>query len=361
MEKEMIYKNNEGISSSCFFRSTVKKPNMKALLQVTERCNLKCKHCFVSSLPEGYDLSFEKIKNIILPKLIEANVTRVTLTGGEPMVHTNILDIIKLFNDNNIHITLCTNALGLNEEKIRILSKMKDIHVNVSLDGFSSKSHGKFRGNENDEVFEKIINNIKLLSQYKLLNGIMTSPNKYSSDKEYLDICKFAKKYKANYVLFNPLSKFGRGEYTQNLAYSHEDLIKLRKRIEEEQLEDKNFQIVFIRIPKDGKDKVLSDCNCEITYIFTNGDVAVCPYMVFACENEEAKYKRQDFLYGNILDNNFNLLERINKYKFPDYVENQNEIMLCKNCGKGCKAIKIAHGLSIFDCDVEMCKKINYN
>lgn len=52
-----------------FFESTVQKPNMKVLLQITERCNLKCKHCFVSSLPEGHDLSFEKIKNVILPKL----------------------------------------------------------------------------------------------------------------------------------------------------------------------------------------------------------------------------------------------------------------------------------------------------
>lgn len=205
---------------------------MKALLQITERCNLKCKHCFVSSLHEGHDLSFEKIKNVILPKLKESNVTRVTLTGGEPMVHRNIMDIIKLFNENNIHITLCTNALGLNEQKIIEISKMKDVHVNVSLDGFSSKSHGKFRGNERDDVFNKIIKNIELLSKYNLLNGIMVSPNKYSSMVEYLNICKFAKEHKAKYVLFNPLSKFGRGEYTQNLAYTQEELVELRKNIE---------------------------------------------------------------------------------------------------------------------------------
>ena len=115
MEKKMIYDTKDNKQSCCFFRSTVQKPNIKALLQITERCNLKCKHCFVSSLPEGNDLSFEKIRDIILPKLKNANVTRVTLTGGEPMVHRNIMDIMKLFSDSNIHITLCTNALGLNE------------------------------------------------------------------------------------------------------------------------------------------------------------------------------------------------------------------------------------------------------
>lgn len=243
MEKKMIYDTKDNKQSCCFFRSTVQKPNMKALLQITERCNLKCKHCFVSSLPEGNDLSFEKIRDIILPKLKNANVTRVTLTGGEPMVHRNIMDIMKLFSDSNIHITLCTNALGLNEEKIIEMKKLNDIHVNVSLDGFSSKSHGKFRGNDSEIVFNKIIENIKLLSKYALLNGIMTSPNRFSSIQEYIDICKFAKKYNANYVLFNPLSKFGRGEYTQNLAYNQQELIELRKSIEKENLETENFKL----------------------------------------------------------------------------------------------------------------------
>ena len=121
---KLIYNSKKEEIACCFFRSTVHKPNIKVLLQITERCNMRCKHCFVSSLSEGNDLSFETIKEQILPKLKEANVTRVTLTGGEPMVHRNIMDIIKLFNENKIHITLCTNALGLNEEKIIEISKL---------------------------------------------------------------------------------------------------------------------------------------------------------------------------------------------------------------------------------------------
>ena len=42
MEKKMIYNIKNNKKSCCFFRSTVQKPNMKALLQITERCNLKC-------------------------------------------------------------------------------------------------------------------------------------------------------------------------------------------------------------------------------------------------------------------------------------------------------------------------------
>lgn len=315
---------------------------------------MKCKHCFVSSLAEGRDLSFETIKNVILPKLKEANVTRVTLTGGEPMVHRNIMDIIKLFSENKIHVTLCTNAVGLNKLKIIEISKLNDVHVNVSLDGFSSASHGNFRGNDSDIIFNRIIDNIKLLSKYNLLNGIMTSPNKYSSIQEYIDICKFAKELNANYVLFNPLSNFGRGQYTQNLGYTKEELIELRKCIEKENFENEKFQVVFIRIPKDNSNYELSECNCEIPYIFTDGDVAVCPYLVFACQNEKSKYDRKDFLYGNILNEKFNLLKSMNEYKLPEKNSEIFKNTRCKTCNKGCKAIKIAYGLSIYDEDIEM-------
>ena len=81
--------------------------------------------------------------------------------------------------------------------------------------------------------------------------------------------------------------------------------------------------------------------------------------MVFACENEEAKYKREDFLYGNILNDDFDLLKRMSEYSLPEYVQNVNPKRECKRCGKGCKAIKIAHGLSINDCDIEMCQENN--
>lgn len=356
---KLIYNSKKEAIACCFFRTTVNKPNLKILLQITERCNMKCKHCFVSSLSEGSDLNFNTIKNEILPKLKIANVTRVTLTGGEPMVHRNIMDIIKLFNENKIHVTLCTNALGLNEEKIIEISKYSDVHVNVSLDGFSSKSHGKFRGNDSDIIFNKIIENIKLLSKYNLLNGIMTSPNKYSSIEEYIEVCKFAKKCNANYVLFNPLSNFGRGQYTQNLGYAKEELIELRKRIEKEKIETEKFQIVYIRIPGENSNGELSECNCEIPYIFTNGDVAVCPYLVFACQNEESKYNRKDFLYGNILDKEFNLLKSMHEYKFPEYNFQPSKNSNCEFCNKGCKAIKIAYGLSIYDNDIEMMNESN--
>ena len=87
----LIY--NDSYCAACYFRTTADPPMKKCLLQLTERCNLHCQHCFVSSVNSGNDMEFSLIETHVLPTLIENNVSKVTLTGGEPFVYTNIIDV----------------------------------------------------------------------------------------------------------------------------------------------------------------------------------------------------------------------------------------------------------------------------
>src|SRR5689334_10066173 len=86
----------ETTASSCYFRTSVPEGSRKALVQITERCNLHCAHCFVSSTKEGSDITLEQMRDLVIPRLIEANVIRVTLTGGEPFAHPDLLEICQL-------------------------------------------------------------------------------------------------------------------------------------------------------------------------------------------------------------------------------------------------------------------------
>lgn len=340
----MIYK--EAQLAGCYFRSTVKEPELKVLLQITERCNLHCKHCFNSSVNIGDEISYQVINEIIIPKLVSANVTRVTLTGGEPMIHPEVLDIITAFIKRGIHITLCTNGTGFTDKIIDRLFKLGNVHINVSLDGFSFNSHGRFRGFSNKQSYDKVMQNIHLLGERKLLNGILCAPNHFSNNEEYINLCKFAKENHAKYVLFNPLSKFGRGNETQNLSYTMQELIDLRKTIEKLNLENEAFQIVFIRMFKEKASLNCEiQCDFEIPYIFVDGSVAVCPYMVFATDSMRSKYQKKDFLYGNILDDEFNLHYAMKQYSFINKGEMRK---------RGCIASKITNGLRLIDFDNEI-------
>src|SRR6266568_4934605 len=56
-----------GVAASCYFRTSTTAPERKALVQVTERCNLHCAHCFVSARREGIDIPLEQIEKVVLP------------------------------------------------------------------------------------------------------------------------------------------------------------------------------------------------------------------------------------------------------------------------------------------------------
>ena len=71
-----------GRASSCYFRTTADGGARKALVQIDERCNLHCAHCFVSATKAGNSMPFDDIAGVVIPRLAACRVDRVTLTGG---------------------------------------------------------------------------------------------------------------------------------------------------------------------------------------------------------------------------------------------------------------------------------------
>ena len=71
-----------GRASSCYFRTTADGGARKALVQIDERCNLHCAHCFVSATKAGNSMPYDDIAGMVIPRLAACRVDRVTLTGG---------------------------------------------------------------------------------------------------------------------------------------------------------------------------------------------------------------------------------------------------------------------------------------
>ncbi len=145
-------------AASCYFRTTVDHPFRKALIQIAEPCNEKCAHCFVSATPRGDYMPLEQIRKRLIPQLADARVTKVTLTGGEPFMHRDLLDIARAFRKAGMDVGVCTNATLVSDEQISELSEL-GAHMNVSLDGFSADSHGRFRGRP--EGFDETVETVK--------------------------------------------------------------------------------------------------------------------------------------------------------------------------------------------------------
>jgi Fe-coproporphyrin III synthase len=119
-------------------------------LFVTSRCNSNCRTCFYhSELNSHQDLSFEEMRKISesSPKF-----DKLWLSGDEPFLRDDLVEIIKLFYDNN-HvrvINLPTNGLlgdQIFRETGRLLEACPEltIHLNFSLDGLGA-THDAIRG-----------------------------------------------------------------------------------------------------------------------------------------------------------------------------------------------------------------------
>jgi MoaA/NifB/PqqE/SkfB family radical SAM enzyme len=137
---------------------------------VTNRCNLKCKHCFNTinaNKTDESELSLEEYK-VIAEKM--GFFTSGLFCGGEPFVRNDLADIVYLFQTKcNMQWASTTTNGQLTEsilkqtEKICKNSKNKNFVLNFSLDGFE-KEHEWTRG---IGTYDRCISTIKLANELK--------------------------------------------------------------------------------------------------------------------------------------------------------------------------------------------------
>lgn len=345
-------------ASSCYFRTSVKGDGRKALIQITERCNLHCAHCFVSSGDWGEHMRCEDIVGKVLPRLRRARVERVTLTGGEPFAHPDVLDICDAVIGSGLPLGICTNATLTSDEQISYLAQSGAVHVNVSFDGFRPESHGKFRGNVSS--FATTLATTRKLAAAGMLQGLLSTPNMLTKPKEFAELCEFAVEVGAEYVLMNPLSAFGRGVKSQARLAADGAKMRAIKNLTERFMAE-GIDVVHIRFPND--DMPLAGCDAgKLIYVFADGLTAVCPYLVFAARTPGSPYHDSDFLVGNILDDEIGVaLDRFDLAGRLRMGTNEtcSACVMDSTCGKGCPAALISRGRQIGEVDTEQCPVVS--
>ncbi|MBU3203654.1 radical SAM/SPASM domain-containing protein [Clostridium algidicarnis] len=158
---------------------------IKVFLTITERCNLSCKHCF-GNFGQGYELELNQIEKI-LDELIEIGVFQISVTGGEPFIHEDILEILRLIRDKGFTSQLTTNGTILNKEIIDFLKINKMFRFSISLEG-DELYHDYIRGEGNYKLVKE---NIKRLLDNNVnvgINTVLTSGNIDNIDKMLIDL-----------------------------------------------------------------------------------------------------------------------------------------------------------------------------
>lgn len=229
-------------------KATLPEMSKRLYLSVTSSCNLKCIHCYNTvKKPSEYLTEEDKIIYDILDKLKGHNFYEIILTGGEPFLRKDIFEIIEKTKEITKGVTVNTNSLLLDDQKIERLKKYDGLTIAVSLDGLTKTTHESIRG-------INTFNNTLAIIKKLIKNGIKThiiSTITRKNYKELIDFDDFIKEIGAtgNLSFFTPVGK-GR-ESVDDLIMDNKTLNdyskmlyeKYKDKITDQFEKDKNYSV----------------------------------------------------------------------------------------------------------------------
>ncbi len=180
-----------------------------AVWNFTNRCNLKCEHCYQSAgsaLSNELTLS-EKLR--IIDQLGENYMPMIAFAGGEPMISKDLLPVLKRCEQWNIHTSLATNGTLFTEEYADKLAQTGLSYVEISLDSVRPERHDSFRGIPG--AWHRTVEGMKIVAKHpKLRLGVAMCVHRDNYD-EVRDMIEFAKEIGAACFAYFNFIPVGRG------------------------------------------------------------------------------------------------------------------------------------------------------
>lgn len=173
-------------------RLFLKKPPLPSLryleIQLTSRCNLRCKHCYQEK--EDFELPLQNLLKILEDFKI-AQGLRIILSGGEPLLYSHFKELNSYLKDYPAYVVLLTNGILLNKLNLSIIKNIDEIQF--SLDG-TKGGHDYLRG---EGTFEKTISAIEKVKENTDKHISIATMVHKKNLSEFKALSKIVKKFKS--------------------------------------------------------------------------------------------------------------------------------------------------------------------
>lgn len=201
-----------------------------AFLYITEKCNMRCKHCYLGKRLSHYkNMPLEDIKNAIQFMSIN-NTKKCTVIGGEPTGCDNFFNTIELLNEYKISCIIDTNG-WFNKKMLDKLKSYNIEYISFSLDSSKCDYHDFIR---KPGSFEKVIKNIEYAVKLNLNVRIIPTITKYNQN-EAKEIITLAKNLGVKNINFHTITKAGNALNNANdLSLNPIQWIHFYKKLEDE-------------------------------------------------------------------------------------------------------------------------------
>ena len=272
---------------------------------LTYRCNLACEHCYLDAgakkhqqvetpaFADRSELDTEQCYSVI-DQIAEFAPECVTiLTGGEPLLRKDILQIIRYASQKKLWVVVGTNGVLVTSILAEVLKKEGVRGLALSLDALKPEDHDKFRVVRG--AWENTVQGAKVLAEVELPFIIQTTVGKHNLD-ELEAIADFAYEELAAKVWnLYFLVQTGRGQFVSDIsAEEYDQVLASLSRI---QLKYQNKMMVNAKCaPHYARTLFQQDADSPFLKTFSrgaggcpagthymgirpNGDMTPCPYL----------------------------------------------------------------------------------
>jgi len=118
-----------------------------AVWNFTNRCNLRCRHCYQSSDAAGWadELTLEE-KLRLVDELASNYVPMIAFAGGEPTLLPDLLPVLRRCQRYGMHTSIATHGATMTPRLAERLAEAGVRYVEISLDSVHPEKHDAFRG-----------------------------------------------------------------------------------------------------------------------------------------------------------------------------------------------------------------------
>ncbi|MCG7850239.1 MAG: radical SAM protein [ANME-2 cluster archaeon] len=192
---------------------------------ITNRCNLRCSHCYQDNYSNSSEPTLEELKNIV-DKMDHALTVwrkegRIAITGGEPFIRKDLVTLLHYMEQKPSmkKIGILTNGTLINDyvDSLKVFSKL--YYIQMSLEGNKEKND-QIRGKG---VFDKVLESTNLLKKNGIsVRWMVTLHKKNVEDVPYL--IDLALENNADTLVFERLIPTGIGKSMRDMLLTPDEL-----------------------------------------------------------------------------------------------------------------------------------------
>jgi radical SAM protein with 4Fe4S-binding SPASM domain len=163
----------QSLKTSLIRKAALTKTPILGEFELTSRCNFSCPMCYVKELMPKNELSTAEWKSLF-DEAVENGLLYALLTGGEPFIRPDFVELYEYLYDLGVKITVYTNGSLLNAALIQVFAKRPPEFIGLTLYGYDQASYEFMTKNKTG--FQQFDEALDLLKEYKIQYALRTIP-----------------------------------------------------------------------------------------------------------------------------------------------------------------------------------------